>query len=55
MDGWIFLAAVLFLIAFLAILLKPATRYPDGRCYLCRRGKCWPGDTCDKCNTEQPV
>lgn len=28
--------------------------YPDGTCYLCRRGKCLPSSTCEVCGTEQP-
>lgn len=27
----------------------------DGRCYLCRRGKCQPGELCNSCGTHQPL
>ncbi len=30
------------------------TRYPDGRCYLCRGAPAMPGDKCPKCGTDQP-
>lgn len=29
-------------------------RYPDGLCYLCRRGSACPGETCGRCGTLQP-
>lgn len=35
-------------------LMKPPSRYPDGKCYLCRQGNAMPGDTCPQCDTEQP-
>jgi len=30
------------------------TPYPDGRCYMCRKGHAWPGQSCEKCGEIQP-
>lgn len=42
------------LVIWFAFSNRSGGRYPDGKCYLCRRGRCWPGETCDKCGTPQP-
>lgn len=31
------------------------TRYPDGLCYMCRRGAAQPGDRCPNCGEVQPA
>ena len=28
--------------------------YPDGKCYICRRGECFPGERCPECDALQP-
>lgn len=55
-EQWIVITVVSTILPLAFLLCRPrSTNYPDGRCYLCRRGKCQPGETCPKCGTVQPL
>lgn len=38
---------------FLLLGLNRSSRYPDGNCYLCRRGPIDEHDVCKNCGTKQ--
>lgn len=48
-------AVALWALVFVGIMFGPiASRYPDGRCYICRKGAACPGDDCPICGAYQP-
>lgn len=55
-DQWIWLGVSTVLGWALYVIFKiwRSAPCPDGRCYLCRRGKCGEGQACPKCKTVQP-
>lgn len=44
---------VILFAALIRVCSPTSSRYPDGNCYLCRRGPIDDNDVCGNCGTEQ--
>lgn len=54
MIGALIFIFIMLISLFSNIPMSGTSRYPDGRCYICRRGVASPGETCPKCGEKQP-
>lgn len=52
--AWAIMGTMMLVVCLLLMIPRGSSRYPEGKCYLCRQGNAMPGETCPKCDTEQP-
>lgn len=47
------IGAIILFIILIKAMTPSSSRYPDGNCYMCRRGPIDDNEVCKNCGTEQ--